>query len=83
VRVSESTSWRAQQQIEFGGFLELLDRVDRGVEAGAADNWAVIGQQHRVMLAGQSPRTASASAMSPGLYRGSAAAARPASRNTR
>ena len=43
----------SQQQVEFCSLFELLDRVDRGVEIGAGDDRAVIGQQYSVVLAGE------------------------------
>src|SRR5271170_5622469 len=41
----------AQQQIELRGFLQFLDRVDRGVEVRAGDDGPVISQQYGMVLA--------------------------------
>jgi hypothetical protein len=47
----------AQQQTKFGRLLELFDRVDGRVEVRAGDDRVVVGEQYRIVLAGD-PRTA-------------------------
>src|SRR5271155_3531272 len=42
-----------QQQVEFRCFLEFFDRVDGNVEVRSRYDWAVIGEQYRMMLAGE------------------------------
>jgi hypothetical protein len=72
-----------QQQIELGGLLQLLDRVDRGFERGAGDDRPVIGEQDGGMLRATAP-TASAKVGSPGREIGQQLQlADPPSRNRR
>jgi len=43
----------AEKQKKLRRLLELLDCVGGGVERAARNDWSVIGEQNRVMLAGE------------------------------